>query len=56
MDYPKIRTQVEAGAALRVSDRQLLSVIACALLDIGETLDHISRTLDRIERGESGRP
>ncbi|MBW3089588.1 hypothetical protein [Bifidobacterium miconisargentati] len=46
MDYKTIRKRVEAGTARPVSDRQLLSVIACALLDIAESLDHITRLIE----------
>lgn len=49
MDYQKIRQRLEANTERPVSDRQILSVIACALLDIGETLTHMSRVLDQLD-------
>lgn len=48
MNYQKIRTQLEAGTERPVSDRQLLSIIGVALLDIGESLDRIETMLERL--------
>lgn len=41
MNYQTTRKQLKAGTERPVSDRQLLSIIGVALLDIGESLDHI---------------
>lgn len=49
MDYRNIRRQIEEEAGRRMSERKLLAVVACALLDIGETLTRIDRRLERME-------
>lgn len=48
MNYQKIRARLEAGTERPVSDRQLLSIIGVALLDIGESLDHIETMLEQL--------
>lgn len=54
MDYQKIRKQLEDCAAGPASTRQLLSVIAIALMDMRQALAYIRQALERIE-GEAGR-
>ncbi|MBT1178614.1 hypothetical protein [Bifidobacterium vespertilionis] len=54
MDYQKIRKQLEGCASGPVSIRQLLSVIAIALMDIRQALAYIRQALEHIE-GEAGR-
>ena len=50
MDHVDARRQAEAAASCRASTRQLLGIIACALLDIAGTLERNGRRLERVER------
>ncbi|KAB8294535.1 hypothetical protein [Bifidobacterium avesanii] len=55
MDYDKVRRRLDVVAEGRASDRQLLAVIAGALVDLAESQAHIAALLERMtdERGQA---